>query len=228
MKMDLESIAFRMWKAEADRAAPNVGKHRTPEKFAQESAETRSRWLGLAEAVLGVNGSAQVGEPDDLIRRGDAMEIGSAHGWDTDLFRSAIAALPAVASSQPADLAQVKVKPLVWISTGENRYSAKSEDYKVVTDGKCWAFCPEDWPPFAGYPYLTADAAKAAAQADYEARILAAIEPQPDPRDEVIARLVEAATHLCDGIATMFPPLGQSDRVLNLRTALAAAKAVLK
>ena len=51
-------------------------------------------------------------------------------------------------------------------------------------------------------------------------------EQQPDPRDEVIARLVEAATHLCDGIATMLPPLGQSDRVLNLRAAIAAAKAV--
>ena len=136
--------------------------------------------------------------------------------YTTEYIRADLAAIPA----------QVRVKPLVWISTGENRYSAKSEDYKVVTDGKCWAFCPEDWPPFAGYPYLTADAAKAAAQADYEARILAAIEPQPDPRDAVIAALVEAATHLCDGIATMMPPLGQSDRVLNLRAAIAAAKAV--
>jgi len=53
-------------------------------------------------------------------------------------------------------------------------------------------------------------------------------EPQPDPRDAVIARLVETATHLCDGIATMLPPLGQSDRVLNLRAALAEAKAVQK
>lgn len=52
--------------------------------------------------------------------------------------------------------------------------------------------------------------------------------PRTDTRDEVIARLVDAATHLCDGIATMLPPLGQSDRVLSLRAALAAAKAVQK
>ena len=51
-----------------------------------------------------------------------------------------------------------------------------------------------------------------------EARILAALEPQPDHRDEVIARLVEAA-QIC---ADTFTSSEHSD----LRAALAAAKAV--
>ena len=42
----------------------------------------------------------------------------------------------------------------------------------------------------------TLDLAISAAQADYAARIMAAIEATPDPRDEVIARLVEAAENL--------------------------------
>jgi regulator of protease activity HflC (stomatin/prohibitin superfamily) len=70
------------------------------------------------------------------------------------------------------------VKILDWRNTGADRYSAVNEDYKVVTDGTNWAFCPEDWPPFGGYPYKTCGHAKAAAQADYAARIIAALNPE--------------------------------------------------
>ena len=49
---DREYIAFSMWKAEADRAAPNVGKHRTPEGFAEASDQDRTRWLMLADAAI--------------------------------------------------------------------------------------------------------------------------------------------------------------------------------
>ena len=61
----LESVAAAMWKREADRAAPNVGKNRTVEGFADEDPKTRDKWLGLADAaavpllkalVIGENG----------------------------------------------------------------------------------------------------------------------------------------------------------------------------
>jgi hypothetical protein len=48
----VENLAFVLWKAEADRAAPNVGKTRTPEGFAEQTADTRERWLFLARAAL--------------------------------------------------------------------------------------------------------------------------------------------------------------------------------
>ena len=55
---DREHVAFSMWKAEADRAAPNVGKHRTPRGFAEASDQDRTRWLMLADAAI----HAMVGE----------------------------------------------------------------------------------------------------------------------------------------------------------------------
>ena len=59
----LEIVAFAMWKAEADRAAPNVGKHRTLEGFASASPAERDRWLGLAEvAVMHALSEAAVAE----------------------------------------------------------------------------------------------------------------------------------------------------------------------
>lgn len=47
----IERVAFVLWKAEADRAAPNVGKNRTAERFADELPETREKWLYLAAAI---------------------------------------------------------------------------------------------------------------------------------------------------------------------------------
>jgi hypothetical protein len=55
----VENLAFVLWKAEADRAAPNVGKTRTPEGFAEQTADTRERWLFLARAALTTKGEAK-------------------------------------------------------------------------------------------------------------------------------------------------------------------------
>ena len=49
---DREHIAFSMWKAEADRAAPNVGKHRTHAGFTVAADAEREKWLGLADAAI--------------------------------------------------------------------------------------------------------------------------------------------------------------------------------
>lgn len=47
-----EIVAFAMWKHEALRAAPNVGRKRTAEDFAGASDAERSKWLGLADAAI--------------------------------------------------------------------------------------------------------------------------------------------------------------------------------
>jgi hypothetical protein len=41
-----------MWKEDAMRAAPNVGKHRTPDEFAAQANPVRDRWRGYARAAL--------------------------------------------------------------------------------------------------------------------------------------------------------------------------------
>lgn len=97
-----------------------------------------------------------------------------------------------------ADLAQpahVLVKPLVW----SDRFGPNSEcSYDHITADSALGLYRVEWkgwkdfdPPtvccggaFIGC-YNTIQSAKSAAQADYEARILAALEPHPDPRDEV-------------------------------------------
>ena len=49
---DRERVAFAMWKAEADRAAPNVGKNRTLDGFMVAAEAEREKWLGLADAAI--------------------------------------------------------------------------------------------------------------------------------------------------------------------------------
>lgn len=58
----VERVAFALWKAEAERAAPNVAKNRTPEAFADESAETREKWHLMARAAIAAMGSADMGK----------------------------------------------------------------------------------------------------------------------------------------------------------------------
>ena len=76
---------------------------------------------------------------------------------------------------------EVKVKPLVWegCSTSMTAESSFGE-YLVELDGQCgWGFwVPSqdiDYDPKGGF-HETLDAAKAAAQADYETRIRSALE----------------------------------------------------
>lgn len=111
--------------------------------------------------------------PDDLIRRGDAMEIGSAHGWDTDLFRSAIADLPAVAASQPADTARVTVKPDAAETLAKEMQAIVAADRWKGRDLS--AAPPEKW------SHLRPETRQL--WIDTAARILAAIDVHPDPRD---------------------------------------------
>jgi len=135
---------------------------------------------------------------------------------------------PQMVADLAAVPAQVKVKPLVWGKWGEAKGGgAKYSTYESGNNGLWNCVCyPHEAEQYRLAHGVTIEAAKAAAQADYEARILAAIEPQPDPRDEVITQLVDAlefyAPRQIDGITFT----GNDDAGVRARAALAAAKAV--
>lgn len=139
---------------------------------------------------------------NDLIRRGDAREILEDEGFmERNLQR--LAAIPAV---QPTVEQQVAgngftIKPLVWRELEKYRhggkYSADGYTIRYVEGFFILDFAGEGkWV----WRWTTIEAAKAAAQADYEARILSALDMQPtvSPKqlvaqpDDVLA-LVEAA-----------------------------------
>lgn len=85
---------------------------------------------------------------------------------------------------------EARVKPLVWEESLKDRWIGTPDS--KLGDLAFWIFRHHDGTlkhaTKEGWQfYPTLDAAKAAAQADYEARILAALEPAPD-----MAELVEA------------------------------------
>jgi len=141
---------------------------------------------------------------NDLIRRGavlDAMCKGPRTVQDRiDIIR----AIPAVAASQTADPVinagsrqRVTVKPLVWrpypnpalagpdVSIADAEFSQRYQVQRDLWAASFMAYLHPTlpitsgtlWWESKGYP--TIEAAKAAAQADYEVRILAAIDVQP-------------------------------------------------
>jgi hypothetical protein len=94
----------------------------------------------------------------------------------------------------------VKVKPLVWQEAYDGNHR-KGDLYctrSPVSFAPIAAHRKHDgwWLNVDCKTYHTLEAAKAAAQADYEARILAALDLTPDPR---VTALVEAA--FCEGFA---------------------------
>jgi hypothetical protein len=132
---------------------------------------------------------------NDLIRRGDAMNAVPEHWRPT--MSSRIAALPAVAASQPADPVtnadrrqRVVVKPLVWENHPMGWIAAPPTGQAYIIDvrikGRVMFIKGMNPPP----KFSDLEAAKAAAQADYEARILAAIDVQPDHTvPDILARV---------------------------------------
>ena len=139
-------------------------------------------------------------DDNDLIRRADALallgrKLSEDHPELADELRDRIAALPAVT---------VGVRKLVWKQEADNAW--------VAAHYAIHQYWPHNNGIFAVSGYLgglgamalgkhpTLDAAKAAAQADYEARILAALEPvaAPDPAAIREAALKEAEKALRD------------------------------
>lgn len=93
--------------------------------------------------------------------------------------------------------AGVTVKPLVWRQQSRDCHVAHTALGDTAVQNESHALAPDRWGWWSagsaeddspsGYA-VTIEAAKAAAQADYEARILSALEPTPTPLPEVVMR----------------------------------------
>ena len=60
---EVEAVGFAMWKAEADRAAPNVGKNRAIENYRYDLDPTsRAKWDQIAQAAIAALDAAR-GDP---------------------------------------------------------------------------------------------------------------------------------------------------------------------
>ena len=115
-----------------------------------------------------------------------------------DLYAALEAEIARLTAERDAALAKaVKVKPLVWVDfhdRGAKAHAWNEANYMIQkwSDGR--------WEISASYPgystsiygtdrfYPTIEAAQAAAQADYEARYLAALQPDPEARQADLAK----------------------------------------
>jgi hypothetical protein len=154
---------------------------------------------------------------DDLITKGDALKAIMENAWPEDgtygpdekdienaeratveVCTEAIAALPAVAPG-------VRVGPLEWEESLKGRWIGTPDS--KLGDLAFWIFRHHDGTlkraAKEGWQfYPTLEAAKAAAQADYEARIIAALDT-PAPAMELVEALrvfAKAADALNDGV----------------------------
>lgn len=101
-----EGVAFAMWKADAVRAAPNVGKHRTIEQFREEPPQTQERWMGLAHVAIASLPAATEQEP---------VAYTCKHGCERDALMDHIHALEAAPSDQEKRNAEIAAVVLRFI-----------------------------------------------------------------------------------------------------------------
>ena len=127
---------------------------------------------------------------------------------DVSIIAASIRALPSVG---------VTVKPLEWVETkvlrkhlveGETviEFTTKGQTTYTLTKnyqiGLSWSAYRGRNTPVAGGTCVSLESAKAAAQADYAARILAALDVQPAPDAAMVrAEALEDAAKACDRIA---------------------------
>lgn len=148
---------------------------------------------------------------DDLLQRLDDA-ANDTHYIDHITAREAAARIRELEARLAAPVS-VKVKPLVWREDGPewpNCFHAVTNvgRYEIGPYNKGTFSCHVD-PQMRdiGLSFLSPDEAKAAAQADYHARILAAVEAVPVA--EVWRRAIEAAAMVA-GVGT-FPITGRYD-----------------
>lgn len=127
---------------------------------------------------------------NDLIRRGDALAEIELYIGEWSCSRDAIAYMPAA----PAQPAAVKVKPLVWEAGERDQRRAYSVvgEFCVTLFGGRWIY--------KGEPRNGILDAQAAAQADYDARIMAALDVQPlTVQDAARVLLISSDRGVCVG-----------------------------
>ena len=155
---------------------------------------------------------------DDMIRRGDAIELARKQCL---LSVDDLRALPAV---------QVAVKPLEWVDFADRGAKAQAwndANYMIQkwSDGR--------WEISASYPghstalygidrfHPTIEAAKAAAQADYEARIRSSLTAQPSPD---VAAPADALEWAMSHVSSLPMDEASQSEFLQHRAALARVK----
>ena len=112
---------------------------------------------------------------NDLIWRGDALAEIELYRGEWSCSRDAIAYMPAA----PAHPVAVKVKPLVWEYHPSGTIAAPPTGQAYIIDTRTKGIAYFVKGVYPSPQFDTVDDAKAAAQADYEARILAALDVQP-------------------------------------------------
>jgi len=120
---------------------------------------------------------------NDLIRRGDVLALCDQYPY-VEGVKTALHDIPA---------AQPTVKPLAWLDSQQGRYS-ESRAIGILYSIRLGSDGVTRWQAGHMGPWhevASIEAAKAAAQADYEARILSALDMQPTVSPDVAA-LVEA------------------------------------
>lgn len=155
-----------------DQPHDNAGIHTAPSPCDEpRGRDTAQQMRSLADAVPSPNGGVRFQPifPDTL--RTWADEI--------DELRAAIAAMPAQSNG-------VRVKPLVWENFDAWTWWCKTEVGTYLVNERSAQWTAKRKHRENGEHYLSQDAntevaAKAAAQADYERRILSALTPMPAP-----------------------------------------------
>lgn len=176
---------------------------------------------------------------NDLIRRGDVMDA----AWEADSLELATHGAGKIAARINAiPAAQPTVKPLVWTQIVIPEQAMQGTWWKaaaITGDYEVHQFNDRDEIILQGRgmgnpEYPTIDAAKAAAQADYEARILSALDVQPTVSPDVAA-LVEQimqikvvyAHQINTGFAMSYDPLQRFYIIEDVLAALARVKGVM-
>ena len=157
---------------------------------------------------------------DGLSRRGDALK---AFDWGDIYGRNAQDAINAIPAVHPT------VKPLVWKHEADNAWASAHYTIHQYWPHNNGMFCISGYLGGIGALALgkhpTLEAAKAAAQTDYEARILSALDMQPTVSPDVAAlldaaeKVINSYWHSTDGVIT---------GIYDLEAALARVKGKTK
>lgn len=131
---------------------------------------------------------------EDLCRGGPVREPKTSARRHYDMATAFLSALEATPAPQTAE--RVRVKPLEWkplSNTGsESGFGGGRSEYTLIPTQNGWRVYGIPGESDGGTEFFTMETAKAAAQADFERRILSAIEATP-PAPMVTEAMVEAA-----------------------------------
>lgn len=134
---------------------------------------------------------------NDLIRRGDALEA----AWEADsLELSTHGAKKIEARINTIPAVQPTVKPLVWRSNGKGRVCADTPFGLYEVEHGRYGMRLLHGGSFMQDDLQGIEAAKAAAQADYEARILSVLDMQPTVSPKQLAAQPDDVAALVDVI----------------------------